>query len=85
MFEKSKGFLETKGGDRIDAAKETFLVFPGAVKLYKSREAAKEYFKDSLNTAPNMTEVIFEVTLETDAKTRPMDPKLFLADDSEAL
>ena len=32
-----------------------------------------------------MTEVIFSITLETDAKSRPMDPKLFLADDSQAL
>jgi len=32
-----------------------------------------------------MTKVIFAITLETDAKSRPMDSKLFLADDAQAL
>lgn len=81
MFEESKGFMKTTGGDRVDAAKDTFLVFPGIVKIYKDKQAAKEYFESTLNSAHYMTEVIFAITLETDAKSRPMDPRLFLADD----
>lgn len=47
MYEESKDFMKTTGGSRVDAAKDTFLVFPGVVKLYKSREEAKAYFSDS--------------------------------------
>jgi hypothetical protein len=81
MYEESKGFMATTGGDRVDAAKDTFMVFPGIVKIYKDVAAAKECFSEN----KDLTKVIFSVTLETDAKSRPMDAKLFLAEDSQAL
>ena len=49
MFEESKEFMKTTGGSRISAAKDTILVIPGIVKIYKSKEDAKAYFADSTN------------------------------------
>ena len=38
-----------------------------------------------MNCSDTLNDVIFEVVIETDAKRRPMDVKLFLADDATAL
>ena len=68
MADESKNFMETTCEDRIKAAKETILVFPGIIKLYQNKENAVEYFKTSASSDPDMKKVIFEISLKADLK-----------------
>jgi len=85
MVEAYKGVKEQSNSERVEVAKKTVMVFPGVTQAFVSKDKALEFLKkEPENTQEKLFRVIFQVAVDLQGNTRPMDAKKFLGDDAAA-
>ena len=52
--------------------------------MYKSKDKAQVFFKNSNNSDSDLKKVIFEINLKPDSKFRPLDSRQILCTNHEA-